>query len=161
MIVVLAGVSGSGKTTVGRMLADDLGWRFIDGDDYHPLPNIKKMQTGIPLTDSDRRPWLETLRKLIIERVKHGESAVVACSALKKEYRNFLCQNLPSVRFVHLRGNYDLIAKRLRNRPKHFFRADLLKNQFEILEAPHEMPEIDISQDPATAVADVRNCIGL
>src|SRR5688500_8001169 len=117
MVVVLMGVSGSGKTTVGETLAAALGWAFVEGDDFHPAANVEKMRAGVPLTDADRRPWLEALQDRIEEACRRGEEIVVACSALKDEYRDLLERNDPAcVRFVHLRAPEGLIRERLEKR---------------------------------------------
>src|SRR5437899_11001096 len=114
MILVLMGVSGSGKSTVGRVLADSLGWTFVDADDYHPPANVEKMRRGIPLDDDDRRPWLATLRHLIAEACRKRENMVLACSALKHRYQEYLEQDdPPCVRYVYLEGSPELIRKRL------------------------------------------------
>src|SRR5262245_41962769 len=115
MIVVLMGVSGSGKTAVGQVLARKLGWRFIEGDDFHPPANIEKMRSGQPLSDADRRPWLKALREHIDAACERGENLVVACSALKHDYREYLKEDEPGcVRFVYLEGDEALIAERLK-----------------------------------------------
>lgn len=161
MIIVLTGVSGSGKTTVGKLLAHNLGWPFLDGDDLHPPNNVKKMTRGVPLGDEDRLPWLDALRERMAAMVERGESAVVACSALKKAYRDRLRGNLPQIRLVYLRGSYDLIEQRMRERRGHFFKADLLKSQFAILEETGDITQVDISRGPEAVAAAVREAVGL
>ena len=136
MVIVVMGVSGAGKTTVGRALAETLGWPFYDGDDFHPPANIEKMRQGVPLTDADRRPWLETLRALIARHLQEGRPAVVACSALKRSYRDVLRRAGEGVRFVHLAADYETIRRRLEARRGHFFDPKLLQSQFDDLEAP-------------------------
>jgi carbohydrate kinase (thermoresistant glucokinase family) len=136
MIVVLAGVSGSGKSTVGAVLAGELGWPFEDGDALHPAANIAKMRAGIPLTDADRWPWLATVGAWIDKRIAAGQSAVVACSALKRVYRRMLCDGRPAVRVVILRADEATLVSRLRARHGHFFPARLLASQLADLELP-------------------------
>ena len=135
MIVIIFVVSGAGKTTVGRLLAHELGWRFIEADDFHPAANIEKMRNGHPLTDGDRWPWLDCLRKQIEQLLSAGENAVLACSALKRAYRDLLRVS-DEVKFVFLRGDYALVEKQLRSRPRHFMDANLLQSQFDDLEEP-------------------------
>ena len=135
MIIVIFGVSGAGKTTVGKMLAEQLGWSFLEADDFHPTANIEKMRNGHPLTDEDRWPWLDCLRKQIEQFLSAGENAVLACSALKRTYRNRLRVN-DDVKFVFLRGDYPLVEKQLRGRRHHFMNLDLLQSQFDDLEEP-------------------------
>jgi gluconokinase len=135
MIIVIFGVSGSGKTTVGKALAERLGWEFADADDYHPAANVEKMRRGIPLDDDDRAGWLSDLRDLMEKRSAAGTDLVLACSALKQRYRDFLSVNL-DVRFVYLRGTFETISRRLIERPGHFMNPDLLRSQFEALEEP-------------------------
>jgi gluconokinase len=121
MIVVLMGVSGAGKTTVGECLAAELGWTFVEADEFHPPTNIEKMRAGTPLTDGDRRPWLRALRGRIDEACGRGENAVLACSALKAEYREYLERGCPAdVRYVYLRASAELIRRRLEAREGHF-----------------------------------------
>src|SRR5215207_371912 len=115
MVVVLMGVAGSGKTTVGRRLADELGWKFYDADDFHPPANVEKMSRGVALDDDDRRPWLAALRRLIDDSLARGESAVLACSALKESYRQYLLAD-ERARLVYLKGDYDTVLKRVTNR---------------------------------------------
>jgi gluconokinase len=142
MIVVLAGVSGSGKTTVGESLARRLAWPFTDGDSLHPAANIAKMRAGVPLTDEDRWPWLAAVAAVIDERIAAGQSAVVACSALKRSYRDLLLAGRPAVRMVFLDVDRDLLAARLAARHGHFFRADLLASQLADLENPQPAERI-------------------
>ena len=133
MIIVIFGVSGAGKTTVGKMLAEQLGWRFLEADDFHPAANIEKMRKGHPLTDEDRWPWLDCLRKQIEQVLSAGENAVLACSALKRAYRDRLRVS-DEVKFVFLRGDYALVEKQLRSRHGHFLNPALLRSQFADLE---------------------------
>jgi len=134
--VILAGVSGSGKTTVGRLLADRVGWPFADGDSFHPAANVAKMAAGIPLTDDDRWPWLAAIGAWMDARIAAGGSGVVACSALKRRYRDFLRDGRPDVRLVFLDVSHDEDLARLRARRGHFFPAGLLDSQFADLEPP-------------------------
>lgn len=135
MTVIIFGVSGAGKTTVGKLLSRQLGWRFVEADDFHPTANIEKMRSGLPLTDGDRWPWLDRLRQQIEQLLSAGENAVVACSALKRAYRDRLRVN-DEVKFVFLRGDHALVEKQLRNRHGHFMDANLLQSQFADLEEP-------------------------
>ena len=135
MIIVVFGVSGAGKTTVGKVLAKQLGWRFLEADDFHPAANIEKMRNGHPLTDEDRWPWLDRLRKQIEQLLSAGENAVLACSALKRAYRDRLRVS-DEVKFVFLRGDYALVEKQLRSRHGHFMNMALLQSQFDDLEQP-------------------------
>jgi gluconokinase len=130
------GVSGSGKSTIGAQLAERLGWRFFDADDFHPPANIAKMQAGIPLTDADRAPWLERLAILLREEIAAGRPPVLACSALRQRYRDVLLANAPGVALVYLRGDEVLIQSRLAARSGHFMPAALLRSQFDALEEP-------------------------
>jgi gluconokinase len=134
--VILAGVSGSGKTTVGRLLAERLGWPFADGDSFHPAANVAKMTAGIPLTDDDRWPWLAAIGAWMDARIAAGGSGVVACSALKRRYRDVLRQGRPEVRLVFLDVSRDEDLARLRARSGHFFPARLMDSQFSDLEPP-------------------------
>jgi gluconokinase len=135
VIVIIFGVSGAGKTTVGKLLARQLGWRFIEADDFHPEANVEKMRSGHPLTDEDRWPWLERLQQQIEQLLSARENAVLACSALKRAYRDRLHVN-DEVKFVFLRGNYALVEKQLRSRHGHVMDANLLQSQFDDLEEP-------------------------
>ncbi|MGH2593763.1 MAG: gluconokinase [Anaerolineae bacterium] len=153
MIVILMGVSGSGKTTIGQLLAKHLGWRFYEGDDFHPQANIDKMRQGTPLTDADRAPWLAALNRLIRELVREGRSAVIASSALKQAYRDRLLRDTQDVYVIYLKGDYDLIQKRLQERPGHFMKASLLASQFEALEEPEGVLAVDAAQAPESMVS--------
>ena len=135
MILIVFGVSGAGKTTVGKLLARELGWHFLEADDFHPAANVEKMRSGHPLTDEDRWPWLEHLRRQIKRSLAAGENAVFACSALKRAYRDRLRVS-EEVKFVYLRGDFALIEEQLRSRRRHFMDPDLLQSQFDDLEEP-------------------------
>ncbi|MEO8218711.1 MAG: gluconokinase [Acidobacteriota bacterium] len=161
MIIVLMGVSGSGKTAVGIQLARDLDWKFFDGDDFHSPANVERMAHGIALTDEDRLPWLEELARLISEIFSQGKSAVVACSALRRSYREILRGGSDAVRFVYLKGSPELIRHRLRGRAGHFFDPRLLASQFDTLEEPPEAMIIDVSPPVAVIVAQIRVALGL
>jgi gluconokinase len=151
----MMGVSGSGKTEIGKRLAADLGWPFFDGDDFHPAENVRKMSRAIPLTDADRADWLKALRDLICQQLKAKESAVIACSALKQAYRDYL-QVDPSIRFIYLQGSYDLIHQRLKKRNYHYMPSTLLDSQFEVLEEPETALTIDVSQPPDTILETIK-----
>ena len=156
MLIILMGVSGSGKSTIGQHLAEQMGWAFYDGDDFHPAANIEKMANGIALTDADRADWLTALAKLIRELNVDGKSGVIACSALKQRYREILQQDLDDVRFVYLKGSYDLILQRLQARKGHYMRPELLQSQFEAMEEPGQALIINIEQPPAQIVQQIR-----
>lgn len=160
MVVVLMGVAGSGKTTVGRLLASRTGATFYDADDFHPEANVEKMRRGVPLTDADRRPWLEALRALVAACLARGERAVLACSALKEEYRERLHVD-GRVKFVYLKGDYSLIEERLRNRRGHFMRPQLLESQFDALEEPARALHVDVSAPPEEIVRRIEEGLGL
>jgi gluconokinase len=148
MVIIVMGVSGSGKTTVGRALADALTWRFSDADDFHSPENVEKMKNGIPLTDEDREPWLRSIRAAIEQWKRDEPGHVLACSALKGSYRQILGQNDPDVKFVFLQGGFDLISQRLKERKSHFFNAALLRSQFDALESPGNALVVDVAKDP-------------
>ena len=161
MVVILMGVTGSGKTTVGRMLAQQLGWAFADADDFHPAANIEKMSHGIPLNDADRAPWLAAMRDAIERWLREGQSAVLACSALKRAYRDELLVN-DSVKLVYLKSDFELASERVRERTGHFAKADLVASQFADLEEPgSEAITLDIADSPETIVAKARQRLGL
>lgn len=164
MIVLVAGVSGSGKTTVGTLLAGRLGWPFADGDSFHPAANVAKMRAGQPLTDSDRRPWLAAIGAWMDERIAAGQSAVVACSALKRSYRAALLAGRSAARMVFLQVSHDQDAARLAARHAHFFPAKLLDSQFAALEMPQDSIRVVVVPavgEPAAVVAEIMARLGL
>lgn len=161
MVVILMGVSGAGKTTVGKRLADELGWPFYDGDDFHPQANVDKMARGVPLVDEDRWPWLRAIRAFIHERLQSGEPAIIACSALKQSYRNLLRDGNKEIRLVYLKGDFDVIQHRLQARKDHFFDADLLASQFDALEEPDpdDALIVDIDKPPDEIVRIIKRAL--
>ncbi len=159
MVVVLMGVTGAGKTTVGKVLAGDLGWEFADADDFHPPANRDKMHAGIPLTDEDRRPWLQALRGAIEQALQEGHGLVVACSALKTSYRDALAGGLSDVRFVLLDGDRELLAARLAHRHHEFMNPGLLDSQIETLEPPGDALVVDIDMPVAEQVRRIRSAL--
>lgn len=159
--IILMGVAGCGKTTIGRQLAADLGWTFRDADDFHPPANIAKMAAGTPLADADREPWLRALRACIDASLARGESLVLACSALRAGYRSILSEGRTDVHLVHLRGDYELIRSRLQQRQGHYMRAVMLESQFATLEPPENALTISIDASPETIVAQIRSALSL
>ena len=156
MVVILMGVAGAGKTTVGRRLAADLGWSFYEGDEFHPTANVRKMAAGVPLTDEDRAPWLRSLRGLVERCLAVGEDAVIACSALKESYRRLLAGGLDGVRFVHLTGDPGLIAERLERRAGHFMKPGMLAGQLAALEPPEDALTVEVAGTVEETVAEIR-----
>jgi len=164
MIVVLGGVSGSGKSAVGSILAARLGWTFEDGDLLHSPADIAKMRSGVPLTDADRRPWLDTVAAWIDQRIGAGESAVLACSVLKRSYRDRLSRGRPAVRMVLLQVDPDTLAARLATRRGHFFPARLLQSQLAALEMPDDAERtlvVAAVRPPAEIADDIIRRLGL
>ncbi|HZQ72839.1 MAG TPA: gluconokinase [Burkholderiales bacterium] len=155
MIVVVMGVSGVGKTTIGTALAAALGWRFLDADEYHPPGNVAKMEAGIPLEDDDRWPWLDALNEALREADGRGESAVLACSALKERYRRRLTAGLRNFRIAYLYGDFELIERRMRERRHRYMPASLLASQFAALEPPADAIAVEVSGTAAQAVAQI------
>ena len=152
-----------GKTTVGRLLARELGWRFIEADDFHPAANIEKMRSGRPLTDEDRRPWLDCLRKQIEQLLSAGENAVLACSVLKLAYRDRLRVN-DEAKFVFLHGDYARVEEQLRTRHGHFMNPALLQSQFDALEEPgsgEDALTIELGKTPEGLVNEIKTKFGL
>lgn len=157
MVVVIFGVAGVGKTTVGKLLSQEMGWQFYDADDFHPRSNVEKMRNGQPLTDEDRQPWLQRLRELIERCLAESENASLACSALKKKYRDQLRAG-PDVKFVFLRADRARVAEQLKNRRGHYFDAKLLDAQFGDLEEPksgENVVTIELRGEPRDVVNDV------
>lgn len=153
MVLILMGVVGAGKTTVGELLAKRLGWRFADADDFHSHENVEKIRRGVPLTDADRIPWLDALRRAIGEWTTQGESVVLACSALKHSYREKLYA--PAVQFVYLKGSRDLILDRLRSRRGHFATESILTSQLEDLEEPRHALTVEVDKSPEGIVGEI------
>jgi gluconokinase len=161
LVVILFGVAGAGKTLIGGRLATELGWAFYDADSFHSPANVEKMRRGLPLTEEDRGPWLQQLRATVTRCLAAGESAVLACSALKAAYRDYLGSD-DRVRFVHLKGDEPLIADRLRQRRGHYFDPELLRSQFDALEEPRAGTlEVDVEASPEQIVETIRNELGL
>ena len=147
-ILIVMGVSGSGKTTIGQWLSARLGCPFLDADDFHPPGNVRKMAVGDALTDEDRWPWLEILAGKIRQHIHDKQPMVMACSALKQVYRRVLRVDSACVRFVYLKGDYDTILRRMHMRQSHFMKASLLKSQFEVLEEPSRATVVNIEASP-------------
>jgi gluconokinase len=160
MIVIVMGVVGAGKTTVGRLLAEQSGWEFADADDFHPPANVEKIRRGIALTDEDREPWLARLRAAIVQWIAEKRNVALACSALKRSYRQELDVG-PEVRFVYLKGSADLIAERLRSRHGHFADEQILASQFADLEEPEAAVTVEIASTPQRIVAEIRKKLAL
>ncbi len=154
LAVVVMGVSGCGKSSVGQALAQRLGARFLDADDFHPPTNVAKMRSGVPLDDTDRAPWLERLNTVLRETRAAGEPVVLACSALRRRYRDALAAGLDGLRFVHLDGPFDLIASRLAGRRHRYMPASLLRSQFDALEPPDDAIVLSIDRDVGDIAAE-------
>ena len=161
MILIIMGVAGSGKTTVGQLLAEQLSWTFRDADEFHPASNIEKMSCAIALEDADRTPWLAAMRAAIETWLRENTNAVLTCSCLKAAYRQTLLVDPARVRLVYLKGSFDLIAARLRQRAHHFLQAQLLQSQFAILEEPQDAITADVSDPPAVIVTKIRTALGI
>jgi gluconokinase len=153
--VIIMGVAGCGKTTVGAMLAKQLGWNFYDADGFHPAENVAKMMNGTPLTDADRAPWLAALHALISASLKDNRPAVLACSALKESYRQQLLEGNEGVLIVYLKGSYELIWSRISQRKDHYMKPSMLKSQFETLEEPTNALTLDVSMPVADIVQGI------
>src|ERR1700751_1065508 len=152
------GPAGSGKTTVGELLASQLSWEFADGDDFHPPANIEKMSRGIPLTDEDRLPWLKSIRDAMQQWQTQRKNAVIACSALKRSYRDLLGihPNAKNIKLVYLRGSYDLLLERLHSRKGHYMKDKMLVSQLADLEEPEDALTVDVSKSPEEIVSEIR-----
>jgi gluconokinase len=160
VVVIIMGTTGAGKTTIGTMLAAQLNWEFADADTFHPRANIEKMSHGTPLDDADRVPWLEAMRKAILEWIAAGKNVVLACSALKRAYRDELRPS-PEVRIIYLKGDYTLLAERIRQRRGHFAGEGILAGQFADLEEPTDAITIDAAKSPEQIVAEIRKRLSL
>ena len=156
MIAIIMGTTGAGKTTIGTMLAAQLKWEFADADAFHPPANIEKMSRGIPLNDADRAPWLAAMRKAILEWIAAGKNVVLACSALKRAYRDELHPS-PEVKVIYLKGDYALFAERIQHRHGHFASKGILAGQFADLEEPEDAITIDAAKSPDEIVAELRS----
>ena len=156
MVILLMGVSGAGKTTIGQLLASQLTWDFVDGDDYHSPENVEKMRSGIPLTDADRAPWLERLRTLIATWIAAGKNKVLACSALKQSYREQL-QVSPEVQVVYLKGTPEVLRQRLRARTGHFMTERMLESQLTALDPPEDAVVVDVDRSPEEIVSEIQS----
>lgn len=153
-VLIVMGVSGTGKTTIGKLLSEKLKYPFFDGDDYHPEENVKKMKAGTPLNDDDRKGWLIRLNQLALEHKKSG--AVIACSALRKNYRGLLRAGMGNkIKFIFLKGSFELIKSRLENREGHFMPLVLLQSQFDTLEPPSKALSVSVEDRPSEIVEDI------
>jgi gluconokinase len=161
VIIILMGVTGSGKTTVGEELAAEVGWRFHDADDFHSPANKAKMHAGIPLTDEDRWPWLDAIHAALDRDVAEGASAVVACSALRAAYRERLIAGLRDVRLVLLDGDPATLASRLSHRPDHFMNPALLQSQIDTLERPADALVVDLALPVNAEISRIRTALGI
>ncbi len=155
MIILLMGVSGSGKTTIGYSLAESLHWEFQDADNFHSKENIEKMRHDIPLNDGDRIPWLQALQEVIKQWLQEAKNVVLACSALKASYRQFLILDEQQIKLVYLKGSFEEIKKRLQQRQNHYMSEKLLKSQFDAFEEPKEAITVDICQPPDIIVKKI------
>lgn len=160
MIVLLMGPAGTGKTTVGKLLASQLSWDFFDGDDFHSPANIAKMSRGVPLTDADRIPWLNSMHEAMLRWQTEGRNAILACSALKRSYRELLAINA-EVKLVYLKGTRELLRERLRARKGHYAGEQLLASQLADLEEPTDAITVDAAASPAEIVAEIRKRLSL
>lgn len=160
MVLIVMGVMGSGKTTIGKLLAHRFGAHFLDADDFHPEDNVKKLRAGIALDDADRAPWLDVLNRELRNHEARGESVVLACSALKRSYRDQLRHGLREVRIVYLHGSRALLASRLAQRTDHFMAPSLLDSQLEILEAPQTAVTVEVSGTPESTADAICDALG-
>ena len=159
--VIVMGVAGCGKTTVASALAAGLGWDFLEADSLHPPSNVAKLSSGVALTDADREPWIAAVRAAVVSRAAAGRKVAVACSALKAAHRRVLAPNPGDTRFVHLRGDYELISGRMAGRTGHFMKEGLLRSQFSDLEAPMDALTLDAANPTDVTIARIREVLGL
>jgi gluconokinase len=160
MVLILMGTTGAGKTTVGEILSRELRWEFADADNFHSPANVEKMSKGIGLTDEDRKPWLDALRTKIAQWIADGKNGILACSALKKAYREELTVG-PEVKWIYLKGTFDEISKRVAARQGHYAKQDLVVSQFAVLEEPTEAMAVDVSRSPEEIATEVRQRLGI
>ena len=160
-ILLLMGVAGSGKTTIGRRLAAELHWPYFEADDFHSAANKEKMGRGVPLTDADRTPWLAAIRARINQCIAEKQNAVFTCSALKASYRDHLMRGAETVSLVHLHGDPATISARVAERPGHFMKTSMVESQFAALEVPDHAFRVDTRDTPETIVAQIRQHLGL
>jgi gluconokinase len=161
MVILIMGVSGSGKTTIGNDLASELDWKFRDADEFHSAANIEKMRQGIPLNDDDRRPWLQALRQAIDEALQSNANLILACSALKAAYRQVLGEPSDQIKSVYLKGSFELIEQRIKQRQGHYMKANLLRTQFDALEEPNDAIVVEIDQSSSAIVQQIKNSLHL
>jgi len=159
MIIIVMGVSGSGKSTIGKLLADSLEWEFSDADTFHSPENVEKMRCGIPLSEADRMPWLQDLQTAIKHWLQENKNVVLACSALKDSYREFLVLDSDRIKLVYLKGSYELIRARLQERSNHYMNEKLLGSQFNTLEEPLDTISMDVAQPPQIIVQNIRTAL--
>lgn len=160
-LILIMGVAGSGKSTIGRQLADDLGWTYQEADDFHSPANREKMSRGLPLDDTDRAPWLAAIRTAMEACLADGRPAVFTCSALKEKYRRTLSEGLTGIALVHLHGDPALLLARLQGRSGHFMKPAMLESQLAALEPPADALTLDIARPPAALVAEIRSRLQL
>jgi len=160
MVILVMGVSGSGKTTIGQMLSAQLNWPFVDGDSLHSAANVAKMAAGIPLTDDDRAPWLQSIHDVMEGWLIQQKNGIVASSALKEKYRRILLTS-PEIKIVYLRGSYELIYSRMQHRPGHYMKPEMLQSQFAALEEPTDAIVIDIAAPAEEIVANIRQKLAI
>ncbi|MHC5595649.1 MAG: gluconokinase [Nostoc sp.] len=161
MIILIMGVSGSGKSTIGKLLADSLQWDFSDADDFHSPENVEKMRRGIPLSEADRMPWLQDLQTAIKHWLQENKNVVLACSALKDSYRQYLVLDCERIKLVYLKGSYELIQMRLQERHNHYMSEKLLNSQFDTLEEPLNTISMDVAQPPQVIVQNIRTALAI